>query len=374
MDLNPDLHYEICSYGFKHPTEIQSLAIKPIYLGRSVVAQSPFVSGKTSAYTIGIIQSIKTEEKTTQALVLTPNDTSAYQTCILFQRIGKRIKDFQVSIFKELDSNQLQKEEEAMQSHVFIATPKKALKMIEEGILRCENLKIVCLDEADFILKDEGIDRIKEILGFIKPDIQILMFSYKITPHIINIMDGIMHDPVKIIKENSYQLEKIRQYFICVDKDEYKFPTLFDIFGQLLFQRVIIFANKKDTVHYLQKQFQQNNFDAIAFHEGLEQKEIDECINEFLERKNVIVSTDNLLTYASINLISFIINFEMPDSPEQYLNRLKKSINYGRRCITINICNTKEFGKITEFQNYFKTKIEEMPYDYDIYRDENYYY
>lgn len=105
----------------------------------------------------------------------------------------------------------------------------------------------ICLDEADFILEDEGINRIKEIFGLTKPDIQILLISNKKTPQIINIMDDMIHDPVKIVAKES-SLRKNRQFYVNIDKDEYKFPTLIDIYGQLSCQKVVIFVNKYNPI------------------------------------------------------------------------------------------------------------------------------
>lgn len=367
MDLKPELIHSIFSYGYKHPTEIQSHAIKPIIIGRSVVAQSPVVAGKTSAYAIGILQSIKIEEKTTQALVLTPDDMASYLTCELFKNIDKKMTDVHISIFRECESNQQQIEEASKNSHIVIMTPKIALKMMKKGFLQCENMKIACLDEADFILNNERINSIKEIFGYIKPEIQFLMFSPKITPQIINVMDNMMHDPVKIVAKKEQSLfEKVRQFFINVDLDNYKFDTLFNIYGQVSSQKSIIFVNKKEAVNSLKRKFEESNFEVSAIHNGLSQNEIEECIKEFITgNSRIMISTDHLLKFVHVPLMTFVINYELPDSLDLYFDRLRPASRYGREGIAINICNTSDMNRIKDIQNYFNTKIDELPFDFE---------
>lgn len=374
MDLKPDLLHGIFSYGFKHPSEIQSLAIKPILLGRNVIAQAQSGTGKTGAFSIGILQNINTEEQTTQALVLAPTRELADQIYSFFKQIGMRMKGLQISIFKGGTSVQQQKEEAVKLPHIIIATPGRALALIEEGFLRCENLKMVCLDEADNLLDEGFINQVQEIFAFLKPEIQILLFSATIPLQIFNLMENFMHDPVKIlVKAEQLTLEGIRQFFVNVDKTEYKFPTLLDIYGQLSIQKAVIFANKKDTVDYLQKSFQEANFEVSAIHGGLEQKEREEIMKQFRTGSSrVLIATDLLGRGIDIQQITLVINFELPTTLELYLHRIGRSGRYGRKGVAINICDTSEMNQINDIQNFYHTKIDELPADFaEILKDAN---
>ena len=366
MNLHQDLLHGIFSYGFKHPSEIQSLAIKPITIGRNVIAQAQSGTGKTGAFSIGILQNIDTTQQTTQALVLAPTRELADQIYTFFKEIGTRMSNLQIVIFKGGVNVQQHQQEAQSLPHIIIATPGRALSLIQDGFLRCENLKMICLDEADAMLGEGFVEQVQEIFSYLNPQIQILLFSATIPLEIFNLMEQFMQDPVKIlVKAEQLTLEGIRQFYVNVNNDEYKFPTLLDIYGQLSIQKAVIFANKKETVDFLQKNFEKEHFEVSAIHGGLEQSEREKIMQQFrLGNSRVLVATDLIGRGIDVQQITLVINYEIPNSKELYLHRIGRSGRYGRKGVAINICNLSEITNIKELENFYSTQIEELPSDF----------
>ncbi|OHS99811.1 ATP-dependent RNA helicase eIF4A [Tritrichomonas foetus] len=366
MDLKPELLHDVFSYGFKHPSEIQALAIKPIELGRNVIAQAQSGTGKTGAFSIGILQNIDLSEQSTQALVLAPTRELADQIYTFFAEIGARMVGLNIVIFKGGVSEQENQQQAQQLPHIVIATPGRALSLIQKGFLRCENLRLICLDEADALLDEGFVAQVQEIFSFLNPGIQILLFSATIPAEIFGLMEQFMTDPVKIlVKAEKLTLEGIRQFYVNVNNTDFKFPTLLDIYGQLSIQKAVIFANKKETVDYLQKQFEAENFDVSAIHGGLEQSERERIMQQFrVGNARVLVATDLIGRGIDVQQITLVINFEAPPTRELYLHRIGRSGRYGRKGVAINICDVSEMTQMHDIMQFYRTKIDELPSDF----------
>ena len=247
--------------------------------------------------------------------------------------------------------------------HIIVATPGRSLSLIKEGFLRCENLGIVCVDEADQMLSGGFIEQIQEIFSFFNPNIQILLFSATFSNDVYELMKQFMTDPVKIlVKSEQLTLEGITQYYVNVSEFKYKFPTLLDIYGQLSIQKGIIFANSKQTVDYLQKEFTKEKFEVSAIHAGLLQEERAKTMQQFRTGSTrVLVSTDLLARGIDVQQVTLVINFELPNSVEQYLHRIGRSGRYGRKGVAINIVESSEMDQIKILQDHYKTTIHELP-------------
>ena len=363
MDLKGDILHGIYSYGFKNPSAIQALAIKPIISGRHVIAQAQSGTGKTGAFSIGILGLVDTTKQAVQALILSPTRELATQTYMVLTDIGCKLQNLTVELFIGGSSIQEDCARASQAPHIVVATPGRSLNLIQEGHLRCEDIKIVCVDEADEMLSGGFIEQIQEIFSYFNPEIQILLFSATIPGEIFELMKQFMKDPIKIlVKSEQLTLEGITQYFVNVTNKEYKFPTLLDIYGQLSIQKAIIFANSKQTVDYLQQEFEKAKFDVSAIHSGLPQAERAKIMQQFRTgNTRVLISTDFLARGIDVQQVTLVINFEIPKTVEQYLHRIGRSGRYGRKGVTFNIIDSSEVQALNIIQDFYQTKIEELP-------------
>jgi translation initiation factor 4A len=353
MKLRQELLHGIYSYGFKNPSEIQSLAIVPIKLGRSCIAQAQSGTGKTGAFTIGILDNLELSSKTTQAIVLAPTRELADQIYTAFIEIGQRMPGLDVALFRGGQQVDESRQRAAQLPHVAVATPGRALDLIDSGYLRCENIRMVCLDEADAMLGQGFLEQVQPILSYMHQGVQILLCSTTIPPDIFNLMEQFMHDPVKIlVKAEQLTLEGIRQFSVNVGDDArqpIKFSTLIDIYGRLSIQKAIIFANSKTTVDFLQAAFdsEDHRFPVSAIHGGLAQRERDTIMMTFRTGgARVLVSTDLLARGIDVQQITLVINFELPNDQEKYLHRIGRSGRYGRKGVAINLGDSGEMESV----------------------------
>ena len=365
MELNAELTHGIYSYGFKQPSEIQSLAIKPIIDKRDVIAQAQSGTGKTGAFSIGVLNNVDIKKRATQALLLSPTRELAGQTFDFMKEIGQKMKDLNIQLFRGGNSVSDDQESASRFPHIVIATPGRAADLIKSGHLRCENLTMIVLDEADEMLSEGFIEQVKEIFQFLNPEIQILLFSATIPPEIFEIMDQFMKDPVKIlVKAEKLTLEGIRQFYVNVGESTNKLGTLLDLYQVIAIQKAVIFSNTRETVDFLKAELQARGYPVEAIHSGLTQKDRDVIMRKFrLGTLRVVVATDLLARGIDIQQITLVINFEMPDKSgkENYLHRIGRSGRYGRKGVAINIVDKREMYQINDLTKYYHTKIDELP-------------
>jgi translation initiation factor 4A len=366
MELKTPLLHGIYSYGFKNPSEIQSLAVTPIREGRCVVAQAQSGTGKTGAFTIGILDSIDLSSRTTQALILSPTRELADQTFVFFIEIGHRMPGLEVVLLKGGVGVQDSQEAAASLPHVAVATPGRAVDLIQTGFLRCENMKVICLDEADRLLSENFIDQIQSIVSYLPENVQTLLFSATIPEETFTIMSEFIHDPVKIlVKAEKLTLEGIRQFYVNAEQRSAKFGTLIDIYGHMSIQKAIIFANTKPAVDELERGLTDAGFQVAAIHGGLSQIDRDRIMKDFRKgMSRVLVSTDLLARGIDVQQVTLVINYELPNDYEDYLHRIGRSGRYGRKGVAINLIDTTERPAITALQEFYQTKIEELPADF----------
>ena len=364
MDLKPELLSSVLSHGFTKPSEIQALSIKPIIMGRNVIAQSPLRSGKTLAFIIGILNRIQTEEKATQALILAPTGLIAAQIYNLINNIGSQMKNLTVHLFRGGNDMEEDQRNASYDPHIFVSTPGRALDLIRRHCLNCENIRIACIDEADELLSTDFFRQMQAILGFINKKAQFLLFAPKYTKENIDNIDQFITDPIKIVIQNENPLEGIKHFYVKVGDISNKFPTLIDIYSSLDIQKAIIFANTTKTVENLKMQICHVDFMVSAIHSKLDPIDIDKTIEEFrIGKIHSLVSTDLIARGIYFEQPTIVFNFELPNVKENYLYRSIISRKDDGKGIVINICDGKDMAKIRQIERMYNIQIHEIPTD-----------
>jgi translation initiation factor 4A len=365
MGLRPELVHGIYSYGFKSPSDIQALAVKPIVDRRQVIAQARSGTGKTGAFGIGILNNLDLDSQTTQAFVLAPTRELATQTFDFLNAIGSRLANLRVELF--IGGHRLQDDQgkAAANPHVAVGAPGRMLDLIKTGHLRCEAIQMVCLDEADELLKENFLDQTQEIFTYLTRGVQCLLFSATIPLEAFNVMEKFTQDPVKIlVKAEELTLDGISQFYVNVGSADNKMPTLLDIFGRLPIQKSVIFANQRDAVDYVQRELTGAGFSVTAIHAGLQQTDRDAIMKDFRTgRTRVLIGSDLIARGIDVQQVTIVINFELPRARESYLHRIGRSARWGRKGIAINICDTKDCRQIEDLCRYYATQITELPAD-----------
>ncbi|OTF82660.1 DEAD box ATP-dependent RNA helicase I-like protein, partial [Euroglyphus maynei] len=362
MNLNEDLLRGIYSYGFEKPSAIQQRAIRPIIKGRDVIAQAQSGTGKTATFSIGVLQSIDIQTRETQALILSPTRELALQiqkvilalgefmnvqchACIGGRTLGEDIR--------KLDYGQ----------HVVAGTPGRVFDMIRRRNLRTRSIKLLVLDEADEMLNKGFKEQIYDVYRFLPPYTQVVLLSATLPHEILEITSKFMTDPIRIlVKRDELTLEGIKQFFVAVEHEEWKFDTLCDLYDTLTITQAVIFCSTKRKVDWLTEKMKEANFTVSSMHGDMPQKERDSIMKEFRQGKSrVLITTDVWARGIDVQQVSLVINYDLPNNRELYIHRIGRSGRFGRKGVAINFVKSDDIRILRDIEQYYSTQIDEMP-------------
>jgi len=258
--------------------------------------------------------------------------------------------------------------------HVVVGTPGRVFNTIEKRHLRVDDLITFVLDEADDMLSRGFKDQIYDIFKCLPPNVQVCLFSATMAPEILDLTTKFMRDAVRIlVKKDELTLEGIRQFYVAIEKEEWKLDTLCDLYETLTITQAIIYCNTRRKVDFLQDQLQKRDFTVSTMHAELDQKERDLVMKEFHSGSSrvlicsgsprVLISADLLARGIDVQQVSLVINYDLPSNMENYLHRIGRSGRFGRKGVAINFVTNNDVRTMKDIERYYHTQIEEMPMD-----------
>jgi len=182
---------------------------------------------------------------------------------------------------------------------------------------------------------------------------------------ILRLTKHFMRDPVKIlVKNEELTLEGIKQYYIAIEKEEWKMDVLLDLYGNLDINQALIYCNTKKRVTELAEMMKEKDFTVSAMHGEMNQIERDMIMKEFRTGSTrVLITTDLLARGIDVQQVGLVINYELPFKKENYIHRIGRAGRFGRKGTAINFVLPSDARFIKEIQEHFNTQIEEMPQD-----------
>ena len=229
---------------------IQQRAIPPITQGRNVVVQAESGIGRTVVLSISILQSIDVTVRETQALVLSPTRELATcaQSVVLALGVYTNVQ-CHVCIGGASVDEDIRKLEYGQ--HVVFGTPGRVFNMMQKRRLCTRNVKILVLDEASELLDRGFKDQIYEVYRCLPPATQVVLLSATLPSEVLEMTTKLMTDPISILTKRDELVPKgIKQFFVAVEKEEWKFGTLCDLYDVLVVTRVVIFCNTRRKVSF----------------------------------------------------------------------------------------------------------------------------
>lgn len=237
--------------------------------------------------------------------------------------------------------------------------------MIKRQILQTRNVSMLILDEADELLSETlGFkQQIYDIFTKLPKACQVVVVSATMSKDILEITKKFMSQPVKIlVKKDEISLEGIKQYFVDVDKEEWKFDTLCDLYDSLTITQGVIFCNTKKKVEWLAQKMSQSNFAVVAMHGDMKQEDRDKVMNDFRTgHSRVLISTDVWARGIDVQQVSLVINYDLPEIMENYIHRIGRSGRFGRKGTAINFITTTDVSKLKQIEKYYCIRIKAMP-------------
>lgn len=354
----------IYAYGFETPSPIQKKAIVPLFDGKDIIAQAQSGTGKTGCFTIGTLQRIDTEVRTTQALIMTPTRELSCQIKKVLDAIGMMIPNLTSQLLvggtsTDLDSEQLTKNT----PHVVIGCPGRIHDMMRRKRLQVKDLKLVIMDEADEMLSQGFKEQVYHIFQYLPATIQVALFSATMPNEIAKLTDKFMKEPVKIlVKAEQLTLEGIEQYYVALDTDEHKYEALKDLYGVLSLSQSIIYCNSVRRVEELYEAMISDSFPVCRIHSNMDKNERQASFNEFASGKmRMLISSNVTARGIDVQQVSTVINFDIPKCVNIYLHRIGRSGRWGRKGMGINFVTKRDIHSMKEIEQHYHTEIKELP-------------
>ena len=280
--------------------------------------------------------------------------------------------------------------------HVVVGTPGRVFDMLRRQSLRPDYIKMFVLDEADEMLsrgfKDQvcyfillssflmilsfasfGFDilcsdnvvisQIYDIFQLLPPKIQVGVFSATMPPEALEITRKFMNKPVRIlVKRDELTLEGIKQFYVNVEKEEWKLETLCDLYETLAITQSVIFVNTRRKVDWLTDKTRSRDHTVSATHGDMDQNTRDIIMREFRSGSSrVLITTDLLARGIDVQQVSLVINYDLPTQPENYLHRIGRSGRFGRKGVAINFVTKDDERMLFDIQKFYNVVVEELP-------------
>jgi len=183
-------------------------------------------------------------------------------------------------------------------------------------------------------------------------------------PHdVLEMTTKFMQDPVRIlVKRDELTLEGIKQFFVAVEKEEWKFDTLCDLYDILTITQAVIFCNTKLKVDWLTRKMRDANFTVTSMHGDMPQEEREAVMTDFRAGKSrVMIATDVWGRGLDVQQVSLVINYDLPNSRELYIHRIGRSGRFGRKGVAINFVKNDDIRIMRDIEQFYGTQIDEMP-------------
>jgi len=362
LDINDDLLRGIYSYGFEKPSKIQYKSLPIFGSGKDMIAQSQSGTGKTGAFSIGILNNIDIKMKKTQYIVLTPTHELAKQIYSVVENLGARMD---ISICKVIGKTNINDSirELSRDPQIIVATPGRLFDMISKKHIFTDNIKTLIIDEADEMLSSGFMEVLQNIIRCIPTTSQMCLFSATMPKEIIDLTENFMNNPEKLlINRDELTLEGIKQFYIDLKQYNWKFDVLYDIYETINVTQSIIYVNSKNVLNNLYDRLSRDEFPVSYIHGDMQTSERDKNLNDFKNgTTRIMLSTDLLSRGIDIQQLSLVINFDLPRNKETYIHRIGRSGRYGRKGTAINFVTSEDIDHMNEIQKFYNTKIDEMP-------------
>jgi len=364
-DLNAktELLRGIYASGFEKPSPIQRKAILPLFSKKDIIAQAQSGTGKTACFSIGALQAIDTNNKEPQVIVLSPTRELSIQSKKVIDTIGNLIPGLSTHLMvggtSTFDSI---KEIRSSSPQIIVGCPGRIHYMLKRKSLSSSSLKLLILDEADELLSFGFKDQIYNIFQFMPPKIQVALFSATMPHELYSLTDKFMINPTKIlVKNEQLTLEGIRQYYVALENDEYKYDTLKDIYSSLTVSQSIIYCNSVKRVNDLFIAMNNDNYPVCQIHSNMDKDERLKNYEEFKNGKHRVLISSNVTSRGiDIQQVSTVINFDLPNCVHNYLHRIGRSGRWGRKGVGINFVTQRDIKQLKYIEQHYHTQINEL--------------
>lgn len=345
LGLHPDLLAVLDTLGYQTPTPIQQAAIPDVLAGHDVMAGAQTGTGKTAAFALPLIQRHlvrKTPEKAIRVLVLTPTRELAQQVHQSFVTYSEGLDLNAVVAYGGASINP---QIEALRKgcDVLVATPGRLLELAFKSLIDLSTLETLVLDEADRMLDMGFIVDIERILKRLPETRQTLFFSATLNDDVFALSKTMLKQPKLIeVAERNTTAAKIEQRFYEVDNKR-KAGLVAYLIGSRNWQQVLIFTRTKQAVDELAQELEKDGISAAPVHGDKSQGARERGLDAFKNGQvRALVATDVAARGLDIEQLQYVINYELPYKPEDYIHRIGRTGRAGQAGLAVSLVSNKE--------------------------------
>ncbi|MEG2573167.1 MAG: DEAD/DEAH box helicase [Bacteroides sp.] len=352
LDLIEPILKALQNEGYNTPTPIQEQAIPILLRGKDLLGCAQTGTGKTAAFAIPILQHLyKSDNKQgIKALVLTPTRELAIQIDESFAAYGKYTGLKHTVIFGGV-SQKSQTDTLRRGVNILIATPGRLLDLIGQGFISLKSIEFFVLDEADRMLDMGFIHDIKRLLPLLPKKRQTLFFSATMPSEIAALSNTILHLPEKVeVTPASSTVDTITQSLYFVSKQDKK-DLLVHLLKDKSLESVLVFTRTKHGADNVAKILGKAGIGAEAIHGNKSQNARQRALTHFKDHETrVLIATDIAARGIDVDLLSHVINYELPNVPETYVHRIGRTGRAGHEGIAISFCEAEEVPFLKDIQ------------------------
>jgi ATP-dependent RNA helicase UAP56/SUB2 len=373
MLLKAELQRAIGDAGFEHPSEVQQNAIPFAMVGNDMIVQAKSGMGKTAVFVIATLQQIEVdenEEAHVDTLVLCHARELAYQISKEFNRFAKYLPKVKVGVVYggvNFSDHKTLIQDDC--PSILIGTPGRVLHLLNENVLKLNNLKRFILDECDNLLEG-GLNMRKQVQEIFKKtphDKQVMMYSATISPDARALCRKFSKNAEEIfVDDKKLTLHGLQQHFVKIEEKE-KIRKLTDLLDALDFNQVVIFVKTKQRATALDRVLVKACFPSMCIHSNLKQEERLERYKKFKEYKSrILISTNLFGRGVDVERVNIVINFDMSSDSNEYLHRVGRAGRFGTKGLAITFITDEEDQKVLDdVQSRFEVKVTALPDEID---------
>ena len=365
LGLLPELLRAVHETGYTEPTPIQAQAIPIIQSGKDVMGGAQTGTGKTAGFTLPLLQRLARHASTSpsparhpvRALILTPTRELAMQVFDSVKTYGKYVPLRATCIYGGVDMKpQIAEMKEGRE--IVVATPGRLLDHVQQKTVNFGAVEVLVLDEADRMLDMGFIPDIKRILALLPKERQSLLFSATFSDEIKTLADGLLNKPalIEVARRNS-TVEVIAQKIHPVDRNR-KAEMLTHLIGTHNWFQVLVFTRTKHGANRLAEQLEKSGIVAMAIHGNKSQGARTKALSGFKDGSvRVLVATDIAARGIDIDQLPQVVNYELPNVPEDYVHRIGRTGRAGSEGAAVSLVDAEEMGYLKDIERLIKRGI-----------------
>jgi len=360
FNLHPSIMAGVRALGYTIPTPIQEQAIPPIMQGRDVIGLAQTGTGKTAAFVLPILERLlKSPQGRVRALIISPTRELAEQTCEVINGLGSKTGVKGISVYGGVNIDQQLR---ALRGgvEIVVACPGRLLDHLWKGSISLSALEILVIDEADRMFDMGFLPDIRNILACIMNPRQTLLFSATMPAGIRRLVSEVLHDPVTVQIDRQLPAKTVSHAIYPVQQ-HLKTTLLKEILNQTKTDSVLVFTRTKHRAERVAQQLVRAGYRVTSLQGNLSQNQRQAALTGFRNGSiKILVATDIAARGIDVLSISHVINYDMPESTDDYIHRIGRTGRVEKNGDALTFVTSADTDKIRALERLLDTPLERM--------------